>query len=84
MGKHARVTPVRVDLLRRGDRVILTVGDDGCGFDPGIVGSRWAEGHVGLGSLLARFDATGGSMRVAKDAGVGTQVTVTSPTESGE
>ena len=80
-GKHARATTVRVDLRRRADRVILTVSDDGSGFDPAIVGKSLAEGHIGLGSLLARFDATGGSMRISTDAGHGTQVTVTSPPE---
>ena len=84
VGKHARATTVRVDLLRRGDRVLLTVGDDGTGFDPAIVGKSLADGHIGLGSLLARFDAMGGSMRIATDAGLGTQVTVTSPPEPGE
>lgn len=81
VGKHAGATRVRVDLRRRGDRVVLTIGDDGCGFDPAIVGKSLAEGHIGLGSLLARFDAMGGSMRISADPGYGTQVTVTSPPE---
>ncbi|MDZ4235398.1 MAG: ATP-binding protein, partial [Dietzia sp.] len=81
VAKHAGATRVRVDLCRRGDRVVLTIGDDGCGFDPDIVGKSLAEGHIGLGSLLARFEATGGSMRISTDSGYGTQVTVTSPTE---
>ncbi|MCV7152863.1 sensor histidine kinase [Mycolicibacterium pyrenivorans] len=84
VGKHAGATTVRVDLRDRGDRVILTVGDDGTGFDPAVVGKSLAEGHIGLGSLLARFDAMGGSMRIATDVGLGTQVTVTSPPEFGE
>ena len=36
---------------------------------------------AGLGSLLARFDAMGGSMDIASQAGGGTRVTVTSPPE---
>jgi two-component system NarL family sensor kinase len=83
VGKHANATTVRVDLCRRGDRVILTVTDDGAGFDPAIVGKSLAAGHIGLGSLLARFDAMGGSMRISTDAGYGTQITVTSPPEAG-
>lgn len=84
VGKHAGATTVRVDLCRRDDRVILTVTDDGAGFDPAIVGKSLAAGHIGLGSLLARFDAMGGSMRIATDAGYGTQITVTSPPEAGD
>lgn len=79
--KHARATTVRVGLMRRGDRVVLTIADDGQGFDPAIVDRYVADGHIGLGSLLARFDAMGGSMEINSVAGHGTQVTATSPPE---
>ncbi|MGB2920549.1 MAG: ATP-binding protein [Mycobacterium sp.] len=81
VAKHAGAATVRVDLRRRGDRVVLTIGDDGSGFDPATAGKSLAEGHIGLGSLLARFDPMGGSMRISADPGYGTQVTVTSPPE---
>ena len=72
---------MRVGLSRRGDRVVLTIADDGKGFDPAIVESYVADGHIGLGSLLARFDAMGGSMEIHSVVGHGTQVTATSPPE---
>ncbi|MGP4055845.1 sensor histidine kinase [Mycobacterium sp. 4D054] len=81
VGKHAGATTVRVGLCRRGDRVVLTVADDGRGFDPDTVGKSLAQGHIGLGSLLARFDAMGGAMRVTSNPGTGTEVTATSPPE---
>ncbi|OBG12575.1 ATPase [Mycolicibacterium celeriflavum] len=81
--KHARATVVRVGLTRQGDRIVLTVADDGKGFDPATVEQYVADGHIGLGSLLARFDAMGGSMHINSVTGHGTQVTVTSP-PSGE
>jgi two-component system NarL family sensor kinase len=59
----------------------LTIDDDGTGFDPAIVAQYVADGHIGLGSLLARFDAMGGSMEIDSRPGYGTQVTVTSPPE---
>jgi two-component system NarL family sensor kinase len=80
--KHASATTVRVSLIRRGDRIVLTIGDDGAGFDPAIVESYVASGHIGLGSLLARFDAMGGSMEIDSVAGYGTQITVISPPEA--
>jgi two-component system, NarL family, sensor kinase len=40
-----------------------------------------ADGHIGPGLLLARFDAMGGSMDIDPVIGHGTQVTVTSPPE---
>ncbi|KGI70545.1 ATPase [Mycolicibacterium rufum] len=81
VGKHAGATTVCVDLVRRGDRVILAVADDGRGFDPDIVGTSLAAGHIGLGSLLARFDAMGGSMRIDAQTDRGTRVVATSPRE---
>lgn len=79
--KHARATNVRVDLARSGDRVVLTVADDGIGFDPAEIEKSLAAGHIGLGSLLARFDAMGGSMQVTTRLGHGTEVTAVSPPE---
>ncbi len=81
IGKHAAATRVYVTLKRNGDRVKLTIADDGRGFDPAVVGQSIADGHIGLGSLLARFDAMGGAMDVDSRIGKGTQVTVTSPPE---
>jgi two-component system NarL family sensor kinase len=79
--KHARASAVRVALSRSGDRIILTIADDGTGFNPANVARHVADGHIGLGSLLARFDAMGGAMDISSEIGFGTQVTVTSPPE---
>lgn len=81
VGKHAAATTVHVDLVRRDDRVILTVADDGCGFDPGVVGRSLAAGHIGLGSLQARFEAMGGSIHIESAEGRGSRVVATSPRE---
>jgi two-component system NarL family sensor kinase len=84
IGKHAHATTASVGLVRVGDRVVLTVSDDGVGFDPSLVAERLAAGHIGLGSLLVRVDAMGGAMDVGSAPGRGTTVTVTSPPESAE
>jgi two-component system NarL family sensor kinase len=49
VGKHAKATTVRIGLTRRGDRIVLTITDDGTGFDPAIVAQNVADGHIGLG-----------------------------------
>jgi two-component system NarL family sensor kinase len=81
INKHAGASAVTIRLFRKGDRVVLTVADDGAGFEPSIVDQRVAEGHIGLASLQARFDSMGGTMAIASTVGRGTQVTVTSPPE---
>jgi two-component system NarL family sensor kinase len=81
IGKHAKATTVSVGLTRNGDRIVLTITDDGTGFDPASVAQYVADGHTGLGSLFARFDAMGGAMDIDSRRGHGTQVTVTSPQE---
>ena len=52
----------------------MTIDDDGTGFDPAIVAQYVADRHIGLGSLLARFDAMGGAMDIDSRVGYGTTV----------
>jgi two-component system NarL family sensor kinase len=84
INKHAGATEVTVRLFRAGDRIVLTVADDGAGFEPSIVEQRVAEGHIGLASLLARFDSMGGAMTIDSKIDHGTLVTVTSPPEQAQ
>lgn len=77
VNKHAGASTVSVGLHRRGDGTLLSVADDGVGFDPGTVARSVAEGHIGLASLQVRIEATGGVMHISSAAGFGTQVTVT-------
>ncbi len=77
--KHSRAATVEVTLHRRGEDIVLTVADDGVGFNPGILNARIAEGHIGLASLIARVEAIGGSFELDSDEGSGTTVRVTVP-----
>lgn len=77
INKHAGASTVSVGLFRIGDRVVLTVADDGKGFDPSTVAQSVAEGHIGLASLQVRVEAMGGSMAISSEPGYGTQVRVT-------
>ncbi len=77
VNKHADASTITVGLYRSGDRVVLTVADDGKGFDPSTVVGSVAEGHIGLASLQVRVEAMGGSMAISSEPGFGTQVRVT-------
>ena len=63
--KHAQATTVEVLLAAHGDEVVLSIADDGQGFDPDNI----PLGHYGLMTMRERSEAAGGVLRV--DAGGG-------------
>lgn len=77
VNKHAGATTISVGLYRSGNRVVLTVADNGTGFDTSLGARAVVEGHIGLASLQVRIDAMGGSMAISSEPGFGTQVRVT-------
>ena len=81
VGKHAGAKTVRVGLKRKGDRLRLTIADDGRGFDPAVVGQSVADGHIGLGLAAGevRRDGRRDGHRLTRRRRH--RVTVTSPPE---
>ncbi|MDG4533858.1 sensor histidine kinase [Streptomyces sp. AV19] len=82
--KHARATDVWVALTTEADETVLTVRDNGTGFDPHIVLRRLREGHIGLASHYMRVESAGGLFRIDSSPGAGTTVEVRLPTAGGE
>ncbi|MEU3192847.1 GAF domain-containing sensor histidine kinase [Streptomyces sp. NPDC006992] len=75
--RHADAGRVRVSLVRRGPSAVLTVTDDGKGFDPGAV--RSAGRHLGLVSMRDRASGVGGTLTVRSEPGKGTAVALEVP-----
>ncbi|MGP3988165.1 GAF domain-containing sensor histidine kinase [Streptomyces sp. 3N207] len=75
--RHADASHVRVALVRHGPSVVLTVTDDGTGFDPGAV--RSAGRHLGLVSMRDRASGVGGTLTVQSEPGKGTVVELEVP-----
>jgi signal transduction histidine kinase len=75
--KHARASNVRLELVREGSALRLSVSDDGVGFDPH--GDNGAPGHLGLTSMRERLTAVAGNLDIASRPGDGTTVTATLP-----
>ncbi|GLH98378.1 GAF domain-containing sensor histidine kinase [Phytohabitans aurantiacus] len=75
--RHGEPTTVSVDLAARDGRVVLTVADDGRGFDPGA--RAQAARRLGLASMRERASAAGGSLRVRSAPGSGTTVRLEVP-----
>jgi signal transduction histidine kinase len=75
--RHAHATAVEVDLDLAGDPVVLTVHDDGVGFDPMARAIR--SRRLGLTSMRERAQALGGRLTIDSTAGAGTTVRVAIP-----
>ena len=67
--KHATATEVQVQLELTGQRLLVTVADNGCGFDPATV----HRGH-GLDQVARRMEEAGGTCAVESQPGGGTRV----------
>jgi PAS domain S-box-containing protein len=72
--KHSNATAVVVALRRQGRKVVLTVSDDGDGFDPRLLGTR--QVGMGLLTMSERAAMSGGTLSIVSAPGKGTQVRV--------
>lgn len=78
--RHASATRVALAFAEREGRVILTVSDDGVGFDLDAPGTD--PDHWGLKSMRERARAIGGVLHVETAPGAGTRVTAEVPREA--
>jgi len=74
--KHADATQVEVRLRMAEGQVVLSVTDDGVGFDP-LTAAR--KGTIGLRSMEERTKLLGGVFRLQSKPGGGTRVTAQIP-----
>jgi signal transduction histidine kinase len=70
VSKHARATEVRIGLASTGSQLIITIADNGSGFDP----DRVAESGNGLGNMRQRLERIGGKLTLKSQPGVGTEI----------
>jgi signal transduction histidine kinase len=76
VARHAQATSVMVDLTSRGEDVVLSIRDNGHGFE--MNGKRGAGG-LGLAGMKTRAQGCGGSLRVESASGKGMKIEVTCP-----
>lgn len=62
--KHAHATKLTVTLREHGGERILTVSDNGSGFDPAVLSQQLARGHVGVASQRMRLETFGGRLEL--------------------
>lgn len=76
IAKHSRATAVWIELRELPDRVVLTISDDGVGFDFVAMRRDPTKTGVGLVDMRERAEAIGGRIWVECEPGMGTQVKV--------
>jgi len=84
--RHSGARRELVELRRVGDTIVLTVSDDGRGFDPAAVLAQEATvgvegGHFGLRGIQDRVEMLGGAFDLQSAPGRGCILTVTIPVE---
>jgi len=79
--KYARGAPVAVRLAVQANRLLLSIRDEGPGFDPHEVARRAGRSNWGLTSMRERAELVGARFSVASSPGHGTEVTVSVPLE---
>ena len=83
--RHGRATAVKVAGCAEDGKILFSVQDNGCGFNPDAApGVR--DGHFGLQGIRERMKALGGTVEVTSGRDVGTKVRIDMPlpTEKGE
>ncbi len=83
IAKHAQATHVEMTLGVEASTVILTIHDDGVGFDPVVVATqrtaRGTSGGFGLIGIRERAQLMGGTSDISSDRGAGTRIVVRVP-----
>jgi len=73
--KHASASKVTLGLEEAGGELVLSVADDGKGFDPAAA----PRGRWGMTTMRERAEAAGGRLSVDSSPGSGTTVRATVP-----
>jgi signal transduction histidine kinase len=84
VSKHSNAKSVRIKTETSEGDLILTVEDDGIGFDSRVVAMEQESGkHLGLMAIRERAELLGGDLAIVSVPGMGTRVTVRLPVISG-
>ena len=78
--KHARAENLWISIVPQGDRLLVTVKDDGQGFDPAEVKKSYStRGSLGLLHIQERAELLGAKLAIDSAIGKGTIVTLVLP-----
>jgi signal transduction histidine kinase len=72
--RHGQAKNVHVELTTEQTRILLTITDDGAGFD-----IKQKEGGMGLLSMQQRVESVGGAIEISSGGNAGTRINVRIP-----
>jgi two-component system NarL family sensor kinase len=75
---HGAPAEIHIETMYTFNHVLLTVTDDGCGFDVST-GSRQPDRGFGMNNMQRRAQAMNGRFEVTSATGVGTRIGVSIP-----
>jgi NarL family two-component system sensor histidine kinase YdfH len=75
IARHAQAKKVKVEISTETDKLMITIQDDGQGFDPAILPS----GHYGVLGMQERVRLAGGEFEIKSQVGVGTTIRMEIP-----
>ncbi len=79
IAEHSRAHSVEITCAARDGLAVLTIDDDGIGFDRAELGEQTSGGHFGLRALSDLIADAGGRLEVRSAPGAGTKVEVEVP-----
>lgn len=77
--KHAQARTVAISLRREGGNIVITVRDDGRGFDACTAGGFSPTGGFGLINIRERVRQSGGQVEILSAPGSGAAISITVP-----
>ena len=81
--KHGKATKIKVAGAIEGDKLLISVRDNGCGFDPDLAPSV-LDGHFGLEGIRERLRNLSGTFDITSAPGNGSRAVLTIPVHKGE
>lgn len=75
--RHADAAKITVDVMQKGEDILVRIADDGIGFDPANI-----EAGMGLANMRARALGLGGTLELEAEPGEGTTVIARIPIRS--
>ena len=80
--KHSRASHVKVSIKKKGNKIQISVKDDGVGFAYTESNVAKSQGF-GLFNICQRLDYIGGSVKIESQPGHGSRITLEAPLKSG-